>query len=161
MELKLLDQKEVSLFLKESMFRVSWKILVWKVANHQNLPLKAITNYKVELKSHWQGEISEAGQKTHLSLSYRPDKVYSVSLLSQFMHDPQDPHMQERCLSHLAVSKVCFRERSIFFETGSPPNISANKCRWGWISKMTEDLHLVTVHLYDERWSLGEIRTNV
>ncbi|XP_070002188.1 secreted RxLR effector protein 161-like [Nicotiana sylvestris] len=57
----------------------------------------------VERNHKLQGEVGESVDKERyqrlvgrlIYLSHtRPDIVYSISLVSQFMHDPRDPHMQ-------------------------------------------------------------------
>lgn len=60
--------------------------------------------------------------------------AYSVSLVSEFMHDPRDPHMQA-VFSHFLSSDVRFRGRSTFLLTWSLPNRSPYRHGLSWISR--------------------------
>lgn len=57
-----------------------------------------------------------------------PYIAYSVSLVSQYMYDPQDSHMQ--VVFHILISEVCFKKRYHFLQLWPPRGRSLYKFRF-------------------------------
>jgi hypothetical protein len=83
------------------------------------------------------------GQLIYLSHT-RPDIAYDVSVVSQFMHSPQEPHMETvyRILRYLKSSPG----KGLLFSRQSFENRSQYKYRLGWLD-YGSTVHVKVLHI--------------